>query len=89
MATSAPQAKGPVTDLAIHTLGWKAFQDLCAQVCAETWGTTVSVYREAQDGGQDAVFLAQKIGGLTEATVQRGLPAVSSLTLNSRYEVNA
>lgn len=64
MAKSAPQAQGLVADLAIHTLGWKAFQDLCAQVCAETWGTTVSVYREAQDGGQDAVFLTRKTGAL-------------------------
>lgn len=70
MAKSAPQAQGSVADLAIHTLGWKAFQDLCAQVCAETWGTTVSIYREAQDGGQDAVFLTRKTGALTEATVQ-------------------
>lgn len=70
MAKSAPQAQGSVADLAIHTLGWKAFQDLCAQVCAETWGITVSVYREAQDGGQDAVFLTRKTGPLTEATVQ-------------------
>lgn len=70
MAKSAPQAQGSVADLAIHTLGWKAFQDLCAQVCTETWGTTVSVYREAQDGGQDAVFLTRKTGALTEATVQ-------------------
>lgn len=53
------QAQGPGSDLALHTLGWKAFQDLCAQICAEVFGTTVSIYREAQDGGQDAVFLGK------------------------------
>lgn len=83
MATSTPQAQGPVADLAIHTLGWKAFQDLCAQVCAETWGTTVSVYREAQDGGQDAVFLARKNGGLTEATVQCKFSSKSEIRLRA------
>ena len=83
MATSTPQAQGAVTDLAIHTLGWKAFQDLCAQVCAETWDTTVSVYREAQDGGQDAVFLTQKIGGLTEATVQCKFSSKADIRLRS------
>src|SRR5882724_6392770 len=51
------QAQGPRTSLALHTLGWKAFQDLGAQVCEEVLGRTVSIYREAQDGGQDAVFL--------------------------------
>lgn len=49
-------AQGPLTDLALHTLGWKAFQDLCAQVCGEILKIPVSIYREAQDGGQDAVF---------------------------------
>lgn len=58
-------------DFALHTLGWKAFQDLCAQVMEEELGTTVSVYREAQDGGQDAVFLAKSPDGLTAVgTVQ-------------------
>lgn len=58
-------------DFALHTLGWKAFQDLCAQVMEDELGATVSVYREAQDGGQDAVFLAKSDDGLTvEGTVQ-------------------
>ena len=52
-------------DFALHTLGWKAFQDLCAQVMEEELKSTVSVYREAQDNGQDAVFLAKSVDGLT------------------------
>lgn len=63
------QAQGPNSDLAIHTLGWKAFQDLCAQVCAEVFCTTVSIYREAQDGGQDAVFQTRKADS-NEATIE-------------------
>jgi hypothetical protein len=46
-----------VRDLALQTLGWKAFQDLCAQICEAVLKQTVSIYREAQDGGQDAVLL--------------------------------
>lgn len=57
-------------DFALHTLGWKAFQDLCAQICAESIGRTVSIYREAQDGGQDAVFLLPADQNYCEATVQ-------------------
>lgn len=59
MTDSTPRVQGQTVDLAIHTLGWKAFQDLCAQVCAEVWKKTVSIYREAQDGGQDAVFVTR------------------------------
>jgi hypothetical protein len=55
------QAQGPWADLALHTLGWKAFQDLCAQVCEEILKRPVEIYREAQDGGQDAVFLSRRL----------------------------
>ncbi|WP_263898288.1 restriction endonuclease [Burkholderia multivorans] len=68
---STPQA--PNVFLALNTLGWKAFQDLCAQVCEVAFNRTVSVYREAQDGGQDAVFMLparDRRDQSTEATVQ-------------------
>lgn len=66
------QAVGPWSDLALHTIGWRAFQDLCAQVCEVILGRPVEVFREAQDGGQDAVFLlsAGKDGDLNIGTVQ-------------------
>ena len=57
------QAQGPWADLALHTLGWKAFQDLCAQTCEEILKRPVEIFREAQDGGQDAVFLARPVNG--------------------------
>ncbi|RWX00315.1 hypothetical protein EHI45_37555, partial [Rhizobium leguminosarum] len=43
-------AQGPWSDLALHTIGWKAFQDLCAQVAEETLRRPVQIFREAQDG---------------------------------------
>jgi energy-coupling factor transporter ATP-binding protein EcfA2 len=65
------QAQAYHVDFALHSLGWKAFQDLCAQVMEEELKCTVSVYREAQDGGQDAVFLAKSPdGSVSVATVQ-------------------
>jgi hypothetical protein len=54
---SARRAHGPWSDLALHTIGWRAFQDLCSQVCEVVLGRPVEIFREAQDGGQDAVFL--------------------------------
>ena len=50
-------AAGPWSDLALHTIGWRAFQDLCSQVCEVVLRRPVEIFREAQDGGQDAVFL--------------------------------
>lgn len=56
-APAERRAHGPWSDLALHTIGWRAFQDLCSQVCEVALGRPVEVFREAQDGGQDAVFL--------------------------------
>jgi hypothetical protein len=67
------QVQGPWVDLALHTLGWKAFQDLCAQVCEEILKRPVEIYREAQDGGQDAVFVSRQVqenGSADPATIQ-------------------
>lgn len=55
--TNSHQAQGPYVDLALHTIGWKAFQDMAAQVCEERLKTRVTIHHEAKDGGQDAVFL--------------------------------
>ncbi|MHB0990285.1 MAG: nSTAND3 domain-containing NTPase [Burkholderiales bacterium] len=70
MSNNSSVAHAYNVDFALHTLGWKAFQDLCAQICAETLGRTVSIYREAQDGGQDAVFLLPADKEAQEATIQ-------------------
>lgn len=55
------RAHGPWSDLALHTIGWRAFQDLCSQVCEVILGRPVEIFREAQDGGQDAVFLIPSV----------------------------
>ncbi len=60
MTATKRQAQGPSVDLALHTLGWKAFQDLCAYTCEEVLRRPVEIYREAQDGGQDALFISNK-----------------------------
>lgn len=50
-------ANGPWADLALHTIGWKSFQDLCSEVCQDYLKRPVEIFNEASDGGQDAVFL--------------------------------
>lgn len=53
---------GPWADLALHTIGWKSFQDLCSEVCQDYLERPVEIFNEANDGGQDAVFLLKDRG---------------------------
>ena len=43
-------------DLALHSLGWKAFQDLCVTILKETLGQTVQQFFDSHDGGRDGAF---------------------------------
>jgi hypothetical protein len=40
----------------LHSLGWKAFQDLCATIVSEVLGQTVQIFLPSQDGGRDGAF---------------------------------
>lgn len=40
----------------LHTLGWKAFQHLCATIVGDIWGQTIQTFYEARDGGRDGAF---------------------------------
>lgn len=66
------KVQGANIDLALHTIGWKSFQDLCAHVCETELEKKVDLYRESNDGGQDATFIIpSKSSGNSEiGTVQ-------------------
>lgn len=60
MEKSTPaQSQGPETDFALHTLGWKAFQDLSAEIMREEFKCQIEVYRPSADGGRDACFVTR------------------------------
>lgn len=40
----------------LHTLGWKAFQNLCVTITADVWGQTVQSFFDSRDGGRDGAF---------------------------------
>ncbi|WP_432161554.1 hypothetical protein, partial [Streptomyces sp. NRRL F-5630] len=40
----------------LHTLGWRAFQDLYAAVLREVWGHSVQAFADSNDGGRDGAF---------------------------------
>jgi len=42
--------------LALHSLGWKAFRDLCGTVLKEILGQTVLHFFDSRDGGRDGAF---------------------------------
>jgi hypothetical protein len=46
---------GPPT-YELHSLGWKAFQQLCVSLAAEVWGQTVQGFFDSHDGGRDGAF---------------------------------
>ncbi len=76
IAVQAPESQAGQTYLALHTLGWKAFQDLCSQVCEVVLNRVVAVYREAQDGGQDATFTSP---------CRNGPPPVAATTIQCKF----
>lgn len=79
LSNSPIPQQGPYRDLALHTIGWKAFQDLCAHVIEDVVGLPVEIYREAHDDGQDAVFLSAKDAKPT--TVQCKFSSVAGRSL--------
>lgn len=38
------------TTYELHSLGWKAFQDLCVTLTGEVWGQTVQSFFDSHDG---------------------------------------
>lgn len=40
----------------LHTLGWKAFQNLCVTIVADVWGQVVQSFFDSRDGGRDGAF---------------------------------
>jgi energy-coupling factor transporter ATP-binding protein EcfA2 len=52
------QSKVQATEITyeLHSLGWKAFQDLCIAIISETYGQTIQSFFDSHDGGRDGAF---------------------------------
>ncbi len=48
-------APGPA-NFKLHSLGWRAFQDLCGIVLREVWGQSVQTFADTNDAGRDGAF---------------------------------
>src|SRR5476651_2161468 len=53
---SHPKVQASEVTYELHTLGWKAFQNLCVSIAAEVWGQTVEGFFDSGDGGRDGAF---------------------------------
>tara|TARA_E500000318_G_scaffold107170_1_gene116119 strand:- start:8468 stop:10750 length:2283 start_codon:yes stop_codon:yes gene_type:complete len=53
-ARNTVQATEPTYEL--HSLGWKAFQQLSVSVVSEVWGQVVQGFFDSHDGGRDGAF---------------------------------
>lgn len=54
--TQAAKAQPALCNYALHSLGWKAFQNLCVTLVAEIWGQQVQGFFDSHDGGRDGAF---------------------------------
>ena len=53
---SHAKAQAAEVSYELHSLGWKAFQNLCVTVTAEIWGQTVQGFFDSHDAGRDGAF---------------------------------
>lgn len=51
-----PTVKANLVTYELHSLGWKAFQDLCATIMGEVLSQTVQVFLSSRDAGRDGAF---------------------------------
>jgi hypothetical protein len=57
VSQSAPQIQAnQYPDFALHTLGWKAFQDLIGVICSDVLGQTFQQFLPSKDAGRDGAF---------------------------------
>lgn len=59
--TKTPRAASPLVQASgvtyeLHSLGWKAFQQLCVSIISEVWGQSVQSFFDSHDGGRDGAF---------------------------------
>lgn len=81
--------QGSQSDFQLHTLGWKAFQDLSLTIAGEILGQAVQRFLDSHDGGRDGAFYGEwnpqlGSGGVDGSyTIQCKFTSNSSATLGT------
>lgn len=86
-------AQGALTDYALHTLGWKSFQDICVAVAQECLKRPIESFLPSRDGGRDGAFIGRWQEGATngKSTIQCKFTSKPRATLslaNVKSELN-
>ena len=53
---TSPKVQAGEVNYELHSLGWKAFQNLCLTIMGEVWGQEVQGFYDSHDGGRDGSF---------------------------------
>lgn len=82
-----PKVQAGEVSYELHSLGWKAFQQLCVTVTSDVWGQTVQGFFDSHDGGRDGAFYGtwtKKAGEAFEGafTVQCKFTSQSNTTIH-------
>lgn len=56
LEATPPRVQAGDVTYELHSLGWKAFQQLCVTVISEVWGQHVQSFADSHDGGRDGAF---------------------------------
>ncbi len=56
---TVPEVQATLVEYALHTLGWKSFQDLCLAVAEEVLKRPVESFLPSRDGGRDGAFVGR------------------------------
>lgn len=84
LASQHATAQGTLTDYALHTLGWKAFQDLCVAIAQECLQRPIESFLPTKDGGRDGAFIGrwQKPNDNRRSTIQCKFTSKPNATLS-------
>ncbi len=56
LEAAQPRVQAGEVTYELHSLGWKAFQQLCVTIISEIWGQHVQSFSDSHDGGRDGAF---------------------------------
>lgn len=56
MRRKAAKVQASEVSYELHSLGWKAFQNLCITIVSDVWGQVVQAFLDSRDGGRDGAF---------------------------------
>lgn len=70
---------------ALHTMGWRAFQDLSGAILQEVLGQTFQTFADSNDAGRDGAFYGRWSEQAARAVHHEGVPARSPFVMQCKH----